>query len=345
MEAGDPLAGDEDRSVEAYPLDLAAAQRGGGSGVGEQRQVRHEQGCRRSGDLRRRFECTPAARRSVPARRGLPAPCCAGNLARGRRQQPASQVLGDVRAPGRQGAMHQPALSGLPRIRVSFPPGWRCRERSARDRRKPRPRLDALRPGLQQPVRPQAAFLRGQVEGWRPGGAGLERPGGAGMILQSLNDYYARKAADPEGSLAPEGFEPKAIPFVLVLDGSGRLIQLADQRQSDGKKKVAKPQFVPQGVKKQSGIAANLLWDTAEYVLSIDTRGKPERVAEQHRAFIARLEETLDKQPHDAGLRAVYAFLRTHKPAALEKLAAHPCWPEILDTNPLMKIGRASCRE
>lgn len=156
------------------------------------------------------------------------------------------------------------------------------------------------------------------------------------MILQSLNDYYARKAADPEGSLAPEGFEPKAIPFVLVLDGSGRLIQLADQRQSDGKKKVAKPQFVPQGVKKTSGIAANLLWDTAEYVLSIDTRGKPERVAEQHRAFIARLEETLDKQPHDAGLRAVYAFLRTHKPAALEKLAAHPCWPEILDTNPLM---------
>jgi CRISPR-associated protein Csd1 len=156
------------------------------------------------------------------------------------------------------------------------------------------------------------------------------------MILQALNDYYARKSADPEGGLAPEGFEPKAIPFVLVLDETGRLVQLADRREGAGKKKEAKAELVPQGVKKTSGVAANLLWDTAEYVLGIDTRGKPERVAEQHAAFVARLHETFGSQPEDAGIKAVLAFLSVYRTQALESQASHPLWPEILETNPLL---------
>lgn len=154
------------------------------------------------------------------------------------------------------------------------------------------------------------------------------------MILHALTDYYARKAADPDGGLAPEGFEPKAIPFVLVLDENGRLVQLADRREGEGKKKTAKAVLVPQGVKKTSGVAANLLWDTAEYVLGVDTRGKPERVAEQQAAFVARLREAFGESPDDNGLRAVLAFLEQHRVEAMETLAAHPAWPEILETNP-----------
>lgn len=156
------------------------------------------------------------------------------------------------------------------------------------------------------------------------------------MILQALNDYYARKAADPDGGLAPEGFEYKAIPFVLVLDADGRLQQLADRREGEGKKRVAKSFLVPQGIKKTSGIAANLLWDTAEYVLGVDTKGKPERVAEQQAAFVARLRESFGEQPVDPGLEAVYGFLAHHRAEALEALTAHPNWPEIVETNPLV---------
>jgi CRISPR-associated protein Csd1 len=156
------------------------------------------------------------------------------------------------------------------------------------------------------------------------------------MILQALNEYYNRKASDPQGGLAPEGFEPKAIPFVLVLDETGRLVQLADRREGEGKKKVAKSVLVPQSVKKTSGVAANLLWDTAEYVLGVDTRGKPERVAEQQAAFLARLHEAFGDAPADLGLRAVLAFLNIYRSAALEGLAAHPAWPEVLETNPVM---------
>ena len=158
------------------------------------------------------------------------------------------------------------------------------------------------------------------------------------MILQALSDYYARKITDPQTGLAPEGFEPKAIPFILVLDADGRMLQLADRREGDGKKKTAKPVLVPQGIKKTSGVAANLLWDTVEYVLGVVTRGKPERVAEQHLAFLMRLRERFGEAPEDAGLRAVQAFLKDHRMEALENLAKHPAWPEVLETNPLMSF-------
>ncbi len=38
------------------------------------------------------------------------------------------------------------------------------------------------------------------------------------MILQELARYYERKANDSETALAPEGFEQKEIPFVILLD-------------------------------------------------------------------------------------------------------------------------------
>ena len=158
------------------------------------------------------------------------------------------------------------------------------------------------------------------------------------MILQALNDYYARKAADPQTDLAPEGFELKALPFVLVLDEAGQLLQLTDRREGEGKKREAKAQLVPQGVKKTSGVAANLLWDNAEYVLGVVTRGKPERVAEQQAAFAKRLTEAFGDAPDDAGLRAILAFLKIHRTAALETLVAHPAWPEILESNPLLSF-------
>jgi len=123
------------------------------------------------------------------------------------------------------------------------------------------------------------------------------------MILQELVRYYERKASDADTALAPEGFEPKEIPFVLVIDKDGRLVQIEDTRSGEGKKKRARSYLVPQGVKKTSGVAANLLWDTAEYALGIDTKGKPDRVVLQHATFVKRLEEL---PAGEEGLRAVF---------------------------------------
>ncbi len=161
------------------------------------------------------------------------------------------------------------------------------------------------------------------------------------MILQSLNEYYSRKAADQQTGLAPKGFEAKAIPFVLVLNLDGSLLQLADRREGEGKKRQARIELVPQGAKKTSGVAANLLWDTAEYVLGVDTRGKPERVAEQHEAFVRRFAETFGDDPADIGLRAVNRFLNAEPCSVREQLASAPAWTEILETNPLLTFQLA----
>jgi hypothetical protein len=97
------------------------------------------------------------------------------------------------------------------------------------------------------------------------------------MILQALNDYYRRKAADPDPRqrLPAFGLEEKEIPFIIEITPDGDLVRIHDTRATEGKKKVGRREQVPQGVKKTSGVAANLLWDAAEYVLGIDTRGKP----------------------------------------------------------------------
>jgi len=155
------------------------------------------------------------------------------------------------------------------------------------------------------------------------------------MILQALNDYYQRRqrAPNPQDRLPAFGLEEKEIPFVIEIDAEGRLVNLADTRTLEGKKKIGQRFLVPQGIKKTSGVAANLLWDTAEYVLGVDTKGKPERVVEQHAAFRARLEALPQDARDDAGILAILTFLNTIDLKQLESLSA---WADILAVNPVM---------
>ena len=157
------------------------------------------------------------------------------------------------------------------------------------------------------------------------------------MILHALADYYRRKQADPDPAqrLPAYGFEEKEIPFILEIDAAGRLVQILDTRSGEGKKKIAQRFLVPQAVKRASNIAANFFWDTAEYVLGIDTRGKPERVAEQHAEFRSRIDALLETAQADAGVAAVRAFLDL---IDFDTLAAHPAWEEIKTTNPLLSF-------
>lgn len=160
------------------------------------------------------------------------------------------------------------------------------------------------------------------------------------MILQALNDYYERKMADPDPArrLAAFGFEYKEIPFIIEIDRNGKLITIKDTRNSEEKRKVAAKFLVPKGVKKTSGVAANLLWDTAEYVLALDSKGKPERVNQQHAAFVERLKTLPATASSDAGICAVLQFLATDPLAQAQN---DPCWNELRETNPLMTFRLA----
>ena len=157
------------------------------------------------------------------------------------------------------------------------------------------------------------------------------------MILQALTDYYRRKCDDPDPAqrLPAFGLEQKEIPFILEINAEGELLQLRDTRELQGKKKVARIYRVPMGIKKTSGVAANLLWDTLEYVLGVDTKGKPERVAEQHAAFRARIAALPEAARQDAGIQAVNRFLDRMDLAQLER---QPAWSDALESNAVMSF-------
>jgi len=157
------------------------------------------------------------------------------------------------------------------------------------------------------------------------------------MILQGLVEYYDRKAADPDSALAPGGFEWKEIPFILELAADGKLVQIIDTREFQAKKLIAKRFLVPQAVKKKSGVAANLFWDTAEYVLGFDLKGKPERAISQRAAFVERIA-SLESIQQDVGMRALLAFL--NDPESVNSIEAKfpTQYRELFEINPVISF-------
>ena len=163
------------------------------------------------------------------------------------------------------------------------------------------------------------------------------------MILQALNDYYRRKCDDPDPAqhLPSFGLEQKEIPFVLEIDAQGKLVQLLDTRTRNGKKKIAQSFRVPQGVKRANNIAANFLWDTLEYVLGVDTKGKPERVVKQHTVFRQRIATLPPSAQEDAGIQAVQRFfarMAADKTAMMEALERESAWADALESNAVLSF-------
>jgi CRISPR-associated protein Csd1 len=141
------------------------------------------------------------------------------------------------------------------------------------------------------------------------------------MILQALKEYYDRK---PE--LPRLGFELKEIPYIIVLNSEGKPVNLVETYEGTGKERRPKLFLVPQAVKRSVGIRANLLWDNPEYALGVVCKGKPERVADQHSAFVKRIDTIVLRE--NPGLIAVQKFLsKPNKADELEIFGG--IWEEI----------------
>ncbi|MDD2690433.1 MAG: type I-C CRISPR-associated protein Cas8c/Csd1 [Simplicispira sp.] len=170
------------------------------------------------------------------------------------------------------------------------------------------------------------------------------------MILQALSDYYRRKCDDPDPAqrLPVFGLEQKEIPFILEISAEGELLQLRDTREIQDKKKVARVFKVPMGIKKTSGVAANLLWDNAEYVLGVPDTKKleesklkdkeseyRERLKQMQASFVAKIQALSTTALQDAGIIAVLKFLQS---ANTERLECQPGWGDVLATNPVLSF-------
>jgi CRISPR-associated protein Csd1 len=153
------------------------------------------------------------------------------------------------------------------------------------------------------------------------------------MILQALNEYYERKAQDPESGIAPEGFETKEIPFIVVIDREGEFVAIEDTREGPEKKKRAKGFLVPQGAKKAAGIKANLLWDSPEYALGFSARGRDD-VGARARAFLDRICSELPDREKNWRTNALLRFLERAPHEAISSSESDaPLWHEMNESN------------
>ncbi|HQF56667.1 MAG TPA: type I-C CRISPR-associated protein Cas8c/Csd1, partial [Fibrobacteria bacterium] len=153
------------------------------------------------------------------------------------------------------------------------------------------------------------------------------------MILQALYDYYQRKADDPESGIAPEGFEWKELPFLIVIDREGKFVTLEDTREGEGKKRRARARLVPAAEKRTVGIKANLLWDNVEYALGANPRERKD-VADRHADFLRRLKVGLPTREESPEMAALWAFLESSPVERIEtSVECAGAWKEILETN------------
>lgn len=135
------------------------------------------------------------------------------------------------------------------------------------------------------------------------------------MILQALNGYYERVAAEPDTGIAPFGFSRQKIAFRVVLNADGTLHGIEDHRVERNGKDVARLVLVCGDAKPPGqGINPCFLWDNAAYMLGWKPDDeKPERTRECFETFRQHhldLEEAVD----DPAFTAVCRFLEAWDP-------------------------------
>jgi len=151
------------------------------------------------------------------------------------------------------------------------------------------------------------------------------------MILQALKEYYDRKIADPESGMAPEGFEKKALPFLIVIDNNGAFVSLEDTRERQGKKLIAKTFLVPRSMLRSGSRSFEttfLLWDHFGYLLRHpESEGKARK---QHEAWLGALAALPEVLRQDAGVAAILEF---YKLGGVEAVKASANWNDCMSLN------------
>ena len=139
------------------------------------------------------------------------------------------------------------------------------------------------------------------------------------MILPALNNYYKRLKNNADADIPLLGFSSQKIHFALLLNREGKLLQVLDLRETQGKRLLPKQMTVPEAVIKSVNIAANFMWDNAGYVLGADNKGKPERSLKTFEAS-KKLHHDIGEELDDEGMAAVLRFLDSWNPADAPEL-------------------------
>ena len=158
------------------------------------------------------------------------------------------------------------------------------------------------------------------------------------MILQALNSYYQRLAADPDSGMPAFGTSIENVSFALVLDDAGFLKDVEDLREENGKKLSPRKMPVPAAVTRTSGVKANFLWDKAAYVFGADAVGPTDDNRLRFEAFRTLLQNVCEGI-EDEGISAVLLFLQDWKSESAESvLGQYHSWEDLCNANFVFRI-------
>jgi CRISPR-associated protein Csd1 len=158
------------------------------------------------------------------------------------------------------------------------------------------------------------------------------------MILQALNSYYERMAAEPDTEMPPLGTSIEGISFALVLGEDGSLKDVEDLREQDGRNLRARKMPVPAAVTRTSGVKSNFLWDKSSYVFGSDGEGATEKNRERFAAFKDFLRQ-VGAAVDDPGLSAVLKFLDAwHCAEAQNTISRFVPWEEAANANFVFRL-------
>jgi len=151
------------------------------------------------------------------------------------------------------------------------------------------------------------------------------------VILQALKEYYDRKSAGAESDIAPEGFEKKEIPFLIVINNEGQFVNLEDTREKVGSRMIGKSYLVPRSESRAGSNSFKttfLLWDHFGYLL-----GHPESDEKSPKQFKTWLD-TLNVLPENLKMdEGVAAILKFYKLNGVESVKASSNWQDCAKNN------------
>lgn len=166
------------------------------------------------------------------------------------------------------------------------------------------------------------------------------------MIIQALNECYERLKRDPNSNIPLFGFSRGKIHFALVLDKSGKFIDVNDLREQSNNKNIPRELIVPAGderipglnIPRASGIRSNFMWGNTGYVLGRGNKDKPERARKTFEVF-KRFHHELGDAIDNEGMRAVLYFLDSWQPKKLEQTKCREYWEEMAGMNVVFRLS------
>ena len=156
------------------------------------------------------------------------------------------------------------------------------------------------------------------------------------MIIQVLNAYYERLKQNSNIHIPPFGFSNEKIHFALILNKSGKLVDVKDLREKQGKKNIPRELIVPAPNKKTSGIDSNFMWGNTGYVLGADNKEHKDkdRLRKMFKAF-KKFQHSLGDRIDDTGMSAILRFLDSWQPKEVKQLKY---WEEIVGLNVVFQL-------